>query len=456
MPTLLELSRWQFAFTIIFHMTFPAITVGLAIFLAFVYGVYLRSRDPVYLQIFRFWRKIFAVGFALGVVAGAVITFELGLDWGPFVNATGPILGPIVGMEVVTGFFVEAGFIGVMLYGEGRVRERTMFISSCIVALGTILSTTWIMAANSWMQTPAGFRIVHGQFQPVNWMQVIFNPSVGWRYPHMLVAVLIGAAWMIAGISAYYLVKGRDRAFARRGFSLALGVLAILIPLQLDLGDHVYGEYVIKYQPAKAEAIEGNWNSTNTGYNIFVIPDVSQQRDRVMITVPKLGSYIAKNLSGTTATPGLLLTPKDDRPNVWPVFWGFRLMFYSAIVMFIAALTGIVLRIRRTFYTARWFHKFVLWLTPAGVLAIIGGWITAETGRQPFVVYGYLRTSQAVSHLAPASLVFSLIGFVTIYLTLLTAWITYVVRAVRRGPDPVEIPEPVESSGPVLPVLEGA
>lgn len=456
MPTLLELSRWQFAFTIIFHMTFPAVTVGLAIFLAFAYGVYLRTHDPVYLQIFRFWRKIFAVGFALGVVAGAVITFELGLDWGPFVNATGPVLGPIVGMEVVTGFFVEAGFIGVMLYGESRVRERTMFISTCIVALGTVLSTTWIMAANSWMQTPAGFRIVHGQFQPVNWMHVIFNPSVGWRYPHMLVAVLIAAAWMIAGISAYYLVKGRDRAFAKRGFSLALGVLAVLVPLQLDIGDHVYGDYVIKYQLTKAEAIEGNWNSTNTGYNIFVIPDVSQQRDRVMISVPKLGSYIAKDLSGHTALPGLLLTPKNDRPNPWPVFWGFRLMFYAAIVMFTAALIGIVLRLRRTFYSARWFHKFVLWLTPAGVLAIIGGWITAETGRQPFVVYGYLRTSQAVSHLAPASLVFSLAGFVTIYLILLTAWITYVVRSVRRGPDPIGGPEPVESSVPGLPVPEGA
>jgi cytochrome d ubiquinol oxidase subunit I len=329
-----------------------------------------------------------------------------------------------------------------------------MFICTCIVALGTVLSTTWIMAANSWMQTPSGFKVVRGQFQPVNWLHVILNPSIGWRYPHMLVAVLISAAWLIAGISAYYLVKNRAAGFARKGFSLALGVLAVMVPLQLDLGDHVYGDYVARYQPAKAEAIEGNWTSSNTGYNVFVIPDESGQRNRVMITIPKLGSYIAKDLSGQTATPGMLLTPKNDRPNVWPVFWGFRLMFYAAIVMFIAALTGIVLRTRRRLYTARWFHKFVLWLTPAGVLAIIGGWITAETGRQPFVVYGHLRTSAAVSHLAPGSLVFSLAGFVTIYLILLTAWITYVARTVRRGPEPIDTPAPVPA--PALLAAEGA
>jgi cytochrome d ubiquinol oxidase subunit I len=433
-PTLLELSRWQFAFTIIFHMTFPAITVGLAVFLAFVYGLYLRTHNAVYLQIYRFWKRIFAVGFALGVVAGAVITFEMGLNWGPFANATGPVIAPIVGMEVVTAFFLEAGFIGVMLYGDGRVKERTIFISTCLVALGTLLSTTWIMAANSWMQTPSGFTIVNGQFQPTSWREVIFSPSVVWRYPHMLLAVLISTAWLVAGIAAYYLIKGRVQDFARRTLSLALGVVAVLLPLQLDLGDHT-ADYVIKYQPAKLEAIEGNWTSTNTGYNVFAIPDMSQQKDKVLITVPKLGSYIAKDLSGNTPTPGLLLTPAADRPNMWTVFWGFRVMFYASIVMFAAALMGVVLRLRRQLYSARWFHKLLVWMTPIGVAAIIGGWVTAETGRQPFVVYGHLRTSDAVSHLAPGSLVFSLAGFVCIYLALLTAWVVYVVRSVRRGPE---------------------
>jgi cytochrome d ubiquinol oxidase subunit I len=433
-PTLLELSRWQFAFTIIFHMTFPAITVGLAVFLSLVYGLYLRTRKVIYLQIFRFWKGIFAVGFALGVVAGAVITFEIGLDWGPFANATGPVIAPIIGMEVVTAFFLEAGFIGVMLYGDGRVKERTIFISTCLVALGTLLSTTWIMSANSWMQTPSGFTTVNGQFQPTSWREVIFNPSVVWRYPHMLVAVLISTAWLVGGIAAYYLIKGRVREFARRTLSLSLGVVAVLLPLQLDLGDHTAG-YVITYQPAKLEALEGNWTSTNTGYNLLVIPDMSQQRNKAVITVPKLGSYIAKDLSGNTPTPGLLLTPEADRPNMWYVFWGFRVMFYTSLLMFAAALMGIVLRLRKKLYSARWFHKLLVWMTPAGVVAIIAGWVTAETGRQPFVVYGHLRTSDAVSHLAPGSLVFSLAGFVCIYLALLTAWIVYVVRSVRRGPE---------------------
>ncbi|HEV7962331.1 MAG TPA: cytochrome ubiquinol oxidase subunit I, partial [Actinoplanes sp.] len=387
-PTMLELSRWQFAFTIIFHMTFPAITVGLAVFLSLVYGLYLRTHKVVYLQIFRFWKGIFAVGFALGVVAGAVITFEIGLDWGPFANATGPVIAPIIGMEVVTAFFLEAGFIGVMLYGDGRVKERTIFISTCLVALGTLLSTTWIMSANSWMQTPSGFTIVDGQFQPTSWREVIFNPSVVWRYPHMLVAVLISTAWLVGGIAAYYLIKGRVREFARRTLSLSLGVVAVLLPLQLDLGDHTAG-YVIKYQPAKLEALEGNWTSTNTGYNVFAIPDMSQQRNKVVITVPRLGSYIAKDLSGNTPTPGLLLTAKADQPNMWYVFWGFRVMFYASLLMFAAALTGVVLRIRRKLYSARWFHKLLVWMTPAGVVAVIAGWVTAETGRQPFVVYGH-------------------------------------------------------------------
>jgi cytochrome d ubiquinol oxidase subunit I len=452
-PTMLELSRWQFAYTIIFHMTFPAITVGLAVFLAFVYGLYLRTHKAVYLQIFRFWKKIFAVGFALGVVAGAVITFEIGLNWGPFANATGPVIAPIIGMEVVTAFFLEAGFIGIMLYGDGRVKERTIFLSTCLVALGTLLSTTWIMSANSWMQTPSGFTIVNGQFQPTSWREVIFNPSVVWRYPHMLVAVLISTAWLVGGIAAYYLVKGRVKAFARRTLSLALGVLAVLLPLQLELGDHT-ADYVIKYQPAKLEALEGNWTSTNTGYNVFAIPDMNQQKNKVLITIPKLGSYIAKDLSGNTPTPGLLLTPAADRPNMWSVFWGFRVMFYASIFMFAAALIGVVLRLRRKLYSARWFHKLLVWMTPIGVLAIIAGWVTAETGRQPFVVYGHLRTSDAVSHLAPGSLVFSLGGFVCIYLALLTAWVVYVVRSVRRGPELEDVSAEPAPGGGTLPPAE--
>jgi cytochrome d ubiquinol oxidase subunit I len=444
--TLLLLSRWQFALTVAFHMLFPAVTVGLAIFLVLVYGLYLRTGDRVYLQIFRFWKKIFAVGFALGVVAGTVITFEFGLNWGPYAAATGPILGPIIGMEVVTAFFVEAGFIGIMLYGDGRVSPRVMFTACCLVALGALLSTTWILSANSWMQTPAGYRLVAGQFQPADWVHAILNPSFVWRFPHMLLAVLISTAWMIGGICAYYLLKGRHDAFARRGLSLALGVAALLVPVQFYLGDAV-AFFDITHQPPKVEALEGNWGSTNTGYNLIVVPDLARHRNLVQISVPKLGSVFGKDLSGHTAVPGLSQTAPADQPNMWAVFYGFRAMFYAGLVMFAAALTGVVLRLRRRLYIARWFHRAMVWLTPIGAIAIIGGWVTAETGRQPFVVYGLLRTDQAVSHLAPASLIGSLTAFVVVYLALYTSWVVYVVRTVRRGPDPADLGPLADAAG---------
>ncbi|GAA1482705.1 cytochrome ubiquinol oxidase subunit I [Gordonia sinesedis] len=434
-PAMVDLSRWQFAITIAFHMTFPAVTVGLSVFLAAVYGTYMRTRNPVYLQIFRFWKRIFAVGFALGVVAGTVITFEFGLNWGPFASATGPILGPIIGMEVVTAFFLEAGFIGVMLYGDGRVRERTMFVCCCLVALGTLLSTTWILAANSWMQTPSGYRVVDGQFQPVDWWQVIFSPSFAWRFPHMLLAVLIAASLFVAGVAAYYLRTKRVEGFARTTFSLALGVLAMLIPIQLWLGDTLAGEYVVPYQPDKLAALEGFWEEGNTGYNLFVVPNQDAQRNDAMITVPWLGSAIAKDLSGNTPTPGLAAVPQDMQPNMYASFYGFRAMFYGSALIFAVALIGVFLRLRRKLFRTRWFQTFVLWATPIGVIAIIGGWVTAESGRQPWVVYGQLRTADGVSHLSTGTVVASFVAFLVTYLILLGVWIGYVVRTVRIGPE---------------------
>jgi cytochrome d ubiquinol oxidase subunit I len=259
--SLLDLSQWQFAITVMFHMTFPAITVGLSIFLSVLYGMHWKTGNPVYLQMIRFWRRIFAVGFAIGVVAGIVITFEMGLNWGIYAAKTGPIIGPIVGMEVVTAFFVEAGFIGNLLCGDGRVRPATIFAATVMVAIGTLLSSSWIIAANSWMQTRAGYVIRDGRFEPTNWIDVIFNSSFIWRWPHMVVAVLISACFFVAGIGAWYLVKGRALPFPRRSVSIALGVAAILVAVQLFLRDHVAGA-VLPQQLPKLEALEGNWNST--------------------------------------------------------------------------------------------------------------------------------------------------------------------------------------------------
>ena len=432
--SLLDLSRWQFVITVMFHMTFPAITVGLSILLSVLYGMHWKTRRAVYLQMFRFWRRVFAVGFAIGVVAGIVITFEMGLNWGVYAARTGPIIGPIIGMEVVTAFFVEAGFIGVLLYGDGRVKQATMFASTVMVALGTILSSTWIIAANSWMQTPAGFVVRNGRFEPTDWSAAVFNPSFVWRWPHMVLAVLISAAFFVAGIGAYYLVKGRALPFARRSVSIALGVVAMLVPVQIFVGDHTAGA-VLPHQLSKLEALEGNWTEGNTGFVLFAIPDQQAERNLVELNIPCLGSAINRDLTCKTAIPGLELTPKADRPDMAAVFWGFRVMFLAALLMFGTAFYATILRFRRKLWTSRRFHRFLLWTTPVGILAILGGWATAETGRQPWVVFGQLRTAEAVSHLAPGELVFSVVGFSLLYVVMLVAYIAYIIHTVRIGPE---------------------
>jgi cytochrome bd ubiquinol oxidase subunit I len=453
---LLDLSRWQFAITVMFHMTFPAITVGLSILLSILYGMHWKTGNPVYLQMFRFWRRIFAVGFAIGVVAGIVITFEMGLNWGGYAAETGPIIGPIIGMEVVTAFFVEAGFIGILLYGDGRVGQRTMFVATVMVAIGTLLSSTWIIAANSWMQTPAGFLVRDGRFEPTDWVDAIFNPSFVWRWPHMVIAVVVSASFFVAGIGAYYLVKGRALPFARRSVSIALGVAAILVPVQIFVGDHTAGA-VLPTQLPKLEALEGNWTDGNTGFILFAIPDQQARRNLAELDIPCLGSAIQKDLGCTTAVPGLDDTPTADQPDMAAVFWGFRVMFLAALLMFGTVFYATILRLRRKLWSSRRFHRFLLWTTPVGILAILGGWATAEIGRQPWVVFGLLRTSDAVSQLAPGEVVFSVVGFSVLYLVMLVAYIAYVVHTVRIGPerDHPGRPDLVPDSVPVADLVGG-
>ncbi|MER7670119.1 cytochrome ubiquinol oxidase subunit I [Kitasatospora sp. NPDC096128] len=434
-PAAIELSRWQFAVTAIFHMSFPALTVGLSVLLAVVQTVYVRTGNPLYQQIFRFWKKIFAVGFGLGVVAGTVMTFEFGLNWGVFAHAVGPVIGVTIGMEVITAFFLEAGFIGVMLYGEGRVSPRTMAFASWMVAFGTLLSTTWILSANSWMQDPVGYTETAGQFQVSDWTEVLLNPAFTYRFPHMLLAVLISASWFVGGISAWFLVRRRRAAlpFARRCLSIALGVLAVLMPIQLYAGDAT-AIFMGGHQPAKLQAFEGNWRTDNNGYNLVVVPDTDQGRNDLRITVPHLGAVIGRDLTGEAHVPGLLQTPPDQRPNMWSAFYGFRAMYFAALAMFATALAGLVLRLRGRLFDSRRFLRWMVWMTPAGVIAITGGWITAETGRQPWVVYGKLRTSDALSQLTTAQAATTLTAFVLLYATLLAVWIRYIVRTVKAGP----------------------
>jgi cytochrome d ubiquinol oxidase subunit I len=446
--TLLDLSRWQWALTAAFHITFPAVTVGTSLLLVVCYAMYMRTDDEVWLRMFRFWRRIFGIGFALGVVSGIVLTFEFGLNWGKFAHDVGPIVGVMIAMEVLMAFFLEAGFLGLLVYGEGRISRRMMLFSTCMVTLGTTLSVTWILVANSWMQTPAGYREVNGQFQPTDWLHVIFNPSFGIRFVHMLVAALIAASWFIAGISAWYFVKNRHQPIARRGLSIALGTLAVIVPLQGFLGDTVALGYVAKYKLPELEAMEGFWNSTSTGYNLLVIPNQGAAKNTWQVTIPWLGSAIGKDWSGHSPTPGLRMTPKNLRPDMISTFYGFRTMYYCWLLMIATAFVGVVLRLRGALFTSRWFHKWLLAMLPIGWLAIWGGWITAETGRQPWLVYGKLPTAAAVSPLKPVVVLTTLILFVLFYLALLGTYAWYVAREVRRGPDEGARAEPAVPSIP--------
>lgn len=450
--TLFDLSRWQWALTAAMHITFPAVTVGTSVFLVICYGMYLRTDEEVWLRMFRFWRRIFGIGFALGVVSGIVLTFEFGLNWGRFAHDVGPILGVLITMEVIMAFFLEAGFLGLLVYGEGRVGKRTMMFATCMVSLGTILSVTWILVANSWMQTPAGYKQVDGQFQAVDWLHVIFNPSFGIRFVHMLVGALIAAAWFIAGVSAWYLLKHRYQPMARQGLSIALGVLSIVVPVQIFIGFNVV-QYVVRYKGTEALAMEGNWKP-NTGYNLVEIPNQNGPGNHWQVTIPWLGSAISQDWSGHTAIPPLTLLPKKLRPDILITFYGFRAMWYGAVLMLGIALVGILLRPRGRLYSTGLFHKVTITMVPTGFLAIWGGWVLAETGRQPWLVYGKLLTAQAVSPLKPAEVLTTLILFVAIYLALLGTYVWYVIRTVRQGPDPDQVepamPPLVPQKVPVL------
>jgi cytochrome d ubiquinol oxidase subunit I len=447
--TFIDLSRWQFATTAAFHMTFPALSVGLAIFLAICYGLYYKTDNPLYLQMFRFWRSIFAIGFALGIVSGIVLTFELGLNWGTYARAVGPILGPMICMEALTAFFLEAGFFGILVWGEGRVSKRVTMVSVCMVALGALLSTAWILDANSWMQTPSGYREVNGQFQPTNWYDAIFNPAFNWRFPHMVLAVLVAAAWFIAAIGAYYLLRRRALPLARKTLSIGLLAAAILLPIQLNVGDNMATYMTAVYQPDKLIAAEGNFNNGNTGWNWFVIPDQAQQRNYVQLSIPYAESvFDYHNFSGDQSTPGLKTIPQNLQPTVAPVFWGFRVMIYGAWGMFAVAFIGVIMRLRRRLYTERWFLRLVLWMLPVGVLATIGGWVVSESGRQPWLVYGKLLVNSSASSLSTGELIASLAAFWVVYLTLITVWIRQVAREVRRGPDPLPGQEGSEARPP--------
>lgn len=439
----LMLSRIQFGFTVAFHIIFPAFTIGLASWLAALEFNWLRTGNYIYRNLFRFWVKVFAVSFGLGVVSGIVMSYQFGTNWSRFSEFTGNVLGPVIAYEVITAFFLEAAFLGIMLFGWERVGDRLHFFATCMVALGTLISAFWILSANSWMQTPDGFAIENGKAVPVDWFKIVFNPSFPLRYAHMVLGCYLTTAFAVAGMSAWMLLRHPHDApeakleGSRRSMSMALWFATIFVPVQIIIGD-LHGLGVLKYQPTKLAAIEGNWErQANMPLRLFAIPDQEAETNHYEIGIPKIGSWVLTH-AFDGVVPGLKDVPPDERPPVLPVFFSFRIMVAIGFAMLGIGLWSLYLRWKRTLYINRLFLTAAMLMTPSGFGAVLFGWFTAEIGRQPYVVYGHLRTADAVSPVAAGAVTASLATFVVVYAFVFGFGSYYLAKLLRRGPDPVE------------------
>ncbi|CAG2132987.1 cytochrome ubiquinol oxidase subunit I [Cupriavidus numazuensis] len=436
--TALELARIQFGFTVSFHILFPAITIGLACFLGFLEARWLLTKDTVYRTLYQFWVKIFALNFGMGVVSGLVMAYEFGTNWSFFSQFAGGITGPLLTYEVLTAFFLEAGFLGVMLFGWNRVGPGLHFFSTVMVALGTMISSTWILASNSWMHTPAGYAIVAGKVVPIDWLAVIFNPSFPYRLAHMVIAALLSTALFVAAASAWQLLHGRAVPAAKKMLSLALWMVLITAPLQAVVGD-AHGLNTLEYQPAKIAALEGHWNTAakddKNGFPLIVfgIPDMEREETRYAIEIPRLGSVIlTHSLDGQIR--GLKDFPKADRPNATVLFFTFRTMVGLGVLMILYGLLGWLLRRNGAVYRSRAFLRFAVAMGPAGLIALLAGWMTTEIGRQPWVVYGLMRTHDAVSAHAAGPVALTLALFVIVYFVVFGVGIRYMLKLASAGP----------------------
>ncbi|WP_115718833.1 cytochrome ubiquinol oxidase subunit I [Gallaecimonas mangrovi] len=433
----LHLARLQFGFTVSFHIIFPAITIGLASFLAVLEGLWLWKKDPVYKDLYFFWSKIFAVNFAMGVVSGLVMAYQFGTNWSYFSTFAGSVTGPLLSYEVLTAFFLEAGFLGVQLFGWGRVSPRLHYFATLMVALGTLISATWILASNSWMQTPQGYDVVNGKVVPVDWFKIIFNPSFFYRLPHMVLAAYLSTALFVGATAAWHLLKGTANVAVKRMLSMAMWMLLCAIPVQVLVGD-AHGLNTLEHQPAKLAAIEAHWQNQPgeaVPLVLFALPDNDGETNHFALEIPHLGSLILTH-SFNGQIPALKDFPKADRPNVAVVFWTFRVMVALGLLMLALAVWGLWLRWRGRLYQNRLFLRVALWMGPSGLAALLAGWMTTEIGRQPWVVYGLMRTKDAVSNHAAAAMAGTLITIIVVYLLVFGTGIYYLLRLAAKGPQP--------------------
>jgi cytochrome d ubiquinol oxidase subunit I len=445
------LSRLQFAWVIAWHILMPAFTVGLASFIAVLEGMRLFTGREIYLRVSMFWIKIFSVSFGMGVVSGVIMPFQFGTNWSRFSDATADIIGPLLAYEGLTAFFLEAAFLGVLLFGRKLVPPWAHFIAALMVALGTLFSSFWILAANSWMQTPAGYELIDGRFVPRDWIEIIFNPSFPYRLGHTVVGFYVTTGFAVLGVAAWLLRSGRFYSEAKIMLSMTLWLLTVLVPLQILLGDE-HGLNTREHQPAKLAAIEARWETARqVPLTLFAIPDESAETNRFAVDVPYLGSLIlTHSLDGEVK--GLKDFPVQDRPPVAIPFFAFRVMVGIGLLMLAMVMASWWLRWRDTLYDNAWYLRACLFMGPLGFIAVLAGWITAEVGRQPWTVYGLMRTADSVPpSLTGSDVLISLLGYMAVYLIIFPAGILVMARMVRKGPVGPEADSPIESGRPASP-----
>lgn len=427
------LARIQFAFTISFHIVFPALSIGLASFLAMVEWRWLATGNQLYRDIYKFWVKIFAVAFGMGVVSGVVMSYQFGTNWSVFSDRVANVLGPLLGFEVLTAFFLEASFLGIMLFGWGRVSQRMHFVATCIVAGGTLISAFWILSANSWMQTPQGFTIAaDGRLMPTNWLEIIFNPSFPYRLIHMVTAAYLSTAFVVGGVWAFYLWTKRHLPQARIMLGMATIMAALVAPAQVLIGD-AHGLNTLKYQPAKVAAMEGIWE-TGKGVPmlLFAVPNEKTRKNDFEVGIPKGASLIlTHDLNGEIKG---LNDFEGKTPPVKPVFFAFRVMVGLGMLMVLIGAVSAVQYFRGKLFTARWLQGWWMLMMPSGFIALLAGWFVTEIGRQPYTAYGIILTAKSVS---PAILgpqvAWSLLAFVVMYVFVFGAGSYYILKLIGKG-----------------------
>ena len=434
------LARLQFAFTVSFHFIFPSFSIGLASYLAVLEGLWLWTGRSVYLDLFKYWVKIFALAFGMGVVSGIVMSYQFGTNWSVFSDKAGPVIGPLMAYEVLTAFFLEAGFLGVMLFGMNRVGKGLHFTATLAVAVGTFFSAFWILSANSWMHTPAGYAInAGGQFVPADWWAIIFNPSFPYRLVHTVFGAYLTTALVVGAVGAWHLLRGRfDKSGNGEGvrvmFSMAMGMITVVAPLQILAGDQ-HGLNTLEHQPVKVMAMEGHFKSYPDGAPLVLFgwPDEAAGKNLFAVEIPKASSLILKH-SWDAPLKGLDTVDRKDWPPVPVVFWAFRIMVGMGMLMLALAAFSLLARVRKKLYDWPLLHRFALAMGPAGFVAVIAGWVTTEVGRQPYTVYGLLRTVDSASALDAPAVGASLVAFVVVYFFAFGAGTYYIVKLMSHSP----------------------